>query len=99
MPFFLRHRGQTKICYLFPLPQTGSLFFSHALLSTEYFVVTNLYIFGRHHIYIIHSDLYDDIIMRNPFALTGTVGDDTPSQIFGYRIYLLALSATWVLAL
>lgn len=34
--------------------------------------------------------------MRNPFALTGAIGDDTPSQIFGYRIYLLALSATWV---
>ncbi|RAO73889.1 uncharacterized protein BHQ10_009901 [Talaromyces amestolkiae] len=37
--------------------------------------------------------------MRNPFALTGAVGDDTPSQIFGYRIYLLALSATWASAM
>lgn len=34
--------------------------------------------------------------MRNPFALSGHPGDDTPREIFGYRIYLLAFSATWV---
>ncbi|CRG86998.1 putative quinate permease [Talaromyces islandicus] len=37
--------------------------------------------------------------MRNPFALSGTIGDDVPRQIFGYRIYLVAFSATWASAM
>jgi hypothetical protein len=36
------------------------------------------------------------VTMQNPFALSGGVGEDIPRQIFGYRIYLVAFSATWV---
>lgn len=33
--------------------------------------------------------------MRNPFAMAAKRGDE-PDCIYGYRIYLLAFSATWV---
>ncbi|KAJ5768398.1 sugar transporter [Penicillium manginii] len=37
--------------------------------------------------------------MKNPFARSSRSGDDGPSEIYGYRIYMLALSATWASAM
>lgn len=34
--------------------------------------------------------------MRNPFSGSPGSSDDAPSEIYGYRVYLVALSATWV---
>ncbi|CAI7678129.1 unnamed protein product [Penicillium pancosmium] len=37
--------------------------------------------------------------MKNPFARSSRNGDDGPSEIYGYRIYMVALSATWASAM
>ncbi|KAJ5728758.1 sugar transporter [Penicillium malachiteum] len=37
--------------------------------------------------------------MRNHFARSSRNGDNAPSEIYGYRVYMLALSATWASAM
>lgn len=34
--------------------------------------------------------------MRNPFSRSSGNGDDAPLEIYGYRGYMVALSAAWV---
>ncbi|KAJ5731838.1 sugar transporter [Penicillium malachiteum] len=37
--------------------------------------------------------------MRNPFARSSHNDDSAPSEIYGYRVYMVALSATWASAM